>query len=639
MADYIDPKDLLDAYNNGLEGAICDPEDVSKLLGELPMPLFGAAAYQLEFSGEGKLSLPFKSLLKFDPKFGPHEAQETGDCLDPNTIIVSNFCKKVSDINIGDKIYQSDGSFTTVISKQSKWSYEPMLTIRTKGSIPISVTTNHRVLVGRKEEIVEGNVKTKVITKKWIKAAEIKKGDYLITPLNLQVDDLPINPFTTHEDFNWFLGYFLGDGWCDKQQIEITFAGHQTNFFNQCKDFLEQFGFNVKKCDYKGKQTTAFRLRCWCPKLADFLRNISYDNQKNKLFPSWAIGNPDIVRGLVDSDGFYKENKEVFDSTSLSLAYGVYYSYLKMGYKPTINKFHRAKKGAYKDSQSYRVQCIYQKKKNYSFIQDDYLFILVNNIDIEEGPHEVYDIGINSKEHAFLANGIIVHNCVSHATRTSIDGTRAVEIDIKGESEAFIARSATEAIYQSRGHRGQGMSCSGAARYVHQVGGILLRKKYKGVDLSIYDGSVGARHRIPRSILIDEASKHQVKTVSLITTVSEARDALANGYFISVCSNYGFSSRRDKHGIANPRGRWNHAMGWIAGDDTQEIYNETLFLVQNSWGAWNSGPKRHGQPDGSFWIREGVAAGMLAQRGAWVFSNVEGFPAKQLPNYGLGGWV
>ena len=151
-------------------------------------------------------------------------------------------------------------------------------------------------------------------------------------------------------------------------------------------------------------------------------------------------------------------------------------------------------------------------------------------------------------------------DCVSHSTRNAIDITRAVEIDIKGESEDFIVRSATEAIYQSRGHKGQGMTCSGAAKYVHEKGGILLRKDYGKVDLSKYNSSLGARHNIPKSIYIDEASKHQVKTISAITTVEEARDALANGYGISVCSGYGFSSRRDSKGIAKKSGGWAHAM-------------------------------------------------------------------------------
>ena len=222
-------------------------------------------------------------------------------------------------------------------------------------------------------------------------------------------------------------------------------------------------------------------------------------------------------------------------------------------------------------------------------------------------------------------------DCVSHSTRTAVDVTRCHEI-VGGQREDFVARGATEAIYGFRGHGGQGMSCSKAARFVHQDGGILLRKDYGFVDLSVYNSSIGSRWGrtgVPSEVK-QEGQKHQVKTVSLINTVAQARDAIANGYAISVCSGYGFSSRRDKHGIASRSRGWNHAMAWVAMDDSHEIYNETLFLVQNSWGVFNGGPKRFGQPDGSFWIRQKDAEGMLSENGSWVFSDVDGFPPRKV---------
>ena len=223
-------------------------------------------------------------------------------------------------------------------------------------------------------------------------------------------------------------------------------------------------------------------------------------------------------------------------------------------------------------------------------------------------------------------------DCVSHATRNAVDCTRVHEIMEGGEAEAWVARGATEAIYGSRGHGGQGMSCSGAARFVHQKGGILLRKDYGFIDFSKYNSSIGTRwgrSGVPSNVR-EEGAKHQVKTISLIKTVQEARDAIASGYAISVCSGSGFSSRRDKNGIASRSGGWNHAMAWIAVDDSRDIYDETLFLVQNSWGRWNGGPKRFDQPDGSFWIRERDAGHMLSQNGSWVFSDVDGFPARDV---------
>lgn len=231
-------------------------------------------------------------------------------------------------------------------------------------------------------------------------------------------------------------------------------------------------------------------------------------------------------------------------------------------------------------------------------------------------------------------------DCVSHSTRNAVDISRAVEID-NGEAEDFVGRSATEAIYGHRGHRGQGMSCGRAAKFVSSVGGILIRKKYSFADLSRYNAQIGMNwggRGVPREVL-QEAVKHQVKTVSMVHTVEAARDAIANGYAISVCSSQGFSNTRDKNGIASPRGSWAHAMAWIGCDDSRELFNETLFLVQNSWGIWNSGPLRLGQPEGSFWIRESVARRMLAADGSFVFSNIDGFKPRKLDYSVLGSFL
>ena len=56
------PRDILKAYKDGFVGSWCDPKDTDKLLGELPHPLFGAAASNLY--GTGKV---FTSVIFFFP--------------------------------------------------------------------------------------------------------------------------------------------------------------------------------------------------------------------------------------------------------------------------------------------------------------------------------------------------------------------------------------------------------------------------------------------------------------------------------------------------------------------------------------------------------------------------------------------
>lgn len=229
-------------------------------------------------------------------------------------------------------------------------------------------------------------------------------------------------------------------------------------------------------------------------------------------------------------------------------------------------------------------------------------------------------------------------DCVSHYVRNACQCTASVEIDLKGEYEEIPARFATEPIYGYRGHSGQGANCSRLLQFVNSAGGILVRKNYPelGVDLSTYNSRIGSNwggRGVPSNI-VEEAKKHQIKEIHRVSSIEEARDLMVNGYAGGGCSGYGFSSRRDSNGIASRSGSWSHAMAWLGVDDTRERLNEMLFLVQNSWGAWNSGPKwPEDQPDGSFWIRQRDAEGMIRSGGFAHVAMFDGFKARKIPDY------
>jgi hypothetical protein len=667
-------RDLLKAYKEGFVGSYCDPRELDKLLGQLPHPLFGVAAYDLFGSGKGKLALPFKNLLKFDPGFGPSERQVQGDCRKKDALIPSpDFVKKIQDIKIGDRVYAGDGKITKVISTMVKKSLNPMVKIYTKGGLPLEVTSDHKVLAYRFGGFVNNNKKWKrryspgsqneVVKKlglntqhksntvfdarkaELVCASELTEADYLLCPLNIEFDTkIPEDMLLFMGDKNcrWMIGLFLGDGHAKKSSKTLewgctTDEPEIEQRLCNTLDYLDISWNSYFHCKTSKKARKVYTHKI--DVIYDLFKKYFYDENGYKVLPSWAI-NDDVVEGLIDADGNVRKrrnknqsDRQEFTNTSPSLAYGIRFWAINNGFIPTIKSRQRTDKRTGKTNKIvYIVSWNLNKTSRNIWRDNEYLAMPITKVELEEGPHEeVYDIGVENKTHTFIDGcGAVIKNCVSHATRNSVDITRSCEI-INGEREEFIARGATEGIYGSRGHGGEGMTCSGAAKFVHQSGGILLRKKYGEYDLSEYSaiGGKWGRSGVPKD-LVQVANKNKVKTISLINTIEQARDALANGYSISVCSGSGFSSRRDQYGIASRSGGWNHAMSWIAMDDTHEIYKETLFLVQNSWGIWNGGPKRHDQPDGSFWIRERDAAEMLSQNGSWVFSDVDGFPPRKV---------
>lgn len=231
-------------------------------------------------------------------------------------------------------------------------------------------------------------------------------------------------------------------------------------------------------------------------------------------------------------------------------------------------------------------------------------------------------------------------DCTSHAARNAGDISRAVEIDIKGDLEEWIARGATEPIFGARGHNtpGRGMQPARAVQFMHKYG-YLVRKKYTFADLSKYNFQIGNRwggRDGPPKAVRDEAAKHPFRHQARIRSVEEARDAIANGYGVFCGSLYGTDGVRDKRGIWTFNDSFNHAMVWGAVDDGCILTDDLYILVINSWGRWAKGgmPPWGPIPHGAGLIPSRDAEWMIRNGECWVIGDFDGFPARDLPDYG-----
>lgn len=255
-------------------------------------------------------------------------------------------------------------------------------------------------------------------------------------------------------------------------------------------------------------------------------------------------------------------------------------------------------------------------------------------------------------------------DCVAHSTVNAATASIAAEIHagepdevtgvIEGPpeiSDVGIKNGSFSVcpLYWHRRHGGDGWSCSAAARVLTREQGLWVCKDYPelGIDLTRYSGSLCGRYgrSLPPEPIREAGKKHLIRTATEPDSFQEIEDLISNGYGISSCGGEGFSSRRNEDGVSNRRGSWSHAMAYLATDSrpwVKEKYKGEpgLVLVQNSWGkSWISGPRKiHGTsidiPHGSFWARWSD----IRRRYTVAFSGVNGWPARELPDWGSDFW-
>lgn len=238
----------------------------------------------------------------------------------------------------------------------------------------------------------------------------------------------------------------------------------------------------------------------------------------------------------------------------------------------------------------------------------------------------------------------VIGECVSFGFARSVDIVSAVEIALKGESEKYVADCATEWIYgASRVIQGGGRmrnmdgSLGSWAQAAVKENGTLIRKDYgNGIDLTKHSGERAKDWGFKgfpydMEVIADE---HPIQATALVKSYEEARDSIANGYPVAVCSGVGFTMERDSEGFCKRKGSWAHCMAFIAVDDS---HSRPGLLCQNSWGNYLPGPKRHDQPDGSFWVDADTADAMLRQADSYALSNFKGYP-KQVDKLNHNPW-
>ena len=141
-------------------------------------------------------------------------------CLHPDALVLTESgYRPIRSIALGDRVYAGDGRFHPVLDVTSHpYQSSDLVRITAKGgNVPTLASDNHPFLVWRPERIRRRVVGGRV---GWVRADEIRVGDYTMTPLLQEPEE---DPYPDRDEEYWFLfGLYLAQGSLQK-------AGHGEN--------------------------------------------------------------------------------------------------------------------------------------------------------------------------------------------------------------------------------------------------------------------------------------------------------------------------------------------------------------------------------------------------------------------------
>ncbi len=377
------------------------------------------------------------------------------DCLLPDTMIKTiDGYKKIKDIKLGDMVLTHLGNYKKVTNICVKDFDGDIYKVKFKGQVELDITYNHPIYIAS-ENYSRSNQKplnyNKYEKRNWVLPGDIKKKHRCVNiedsipesnnecvnwfelfskSINLSEKNIKTKQIKFDENFAKFLGLFLADGNCYKPnktsyRISITFNKNDTELISEIKEILNNW--NIKWHDrYQNKNgyiisfnnRTFYELLIFC-----------YDKEsKEKVLPFYYKKLGENIKYILEywlkGDGWLckrsgRKEHRIGCSTSLQLALSMRDMALSLGKHSLVNENKRKRYGKVNKNQYWVT--IYEDRPKSSSLKKisnfEYSSVLEKHQKYKY-TGVVYNLEVED-DNSYIANGIVVHNCVMTIVNTT----------------------------------------------------------------------------------------------------------------------------------------------------------------------------------------------------------------------------
>lgn len=359
-------------------------------------------------------------------------------CFPEGTMIMTNKGHKdIKDIVEGDYVLTHNGRYHKVLSTGTKLA--PTRVITGMGHLPIECTDNHPFYARKLSSVWNNDLRRNervLSSHDWIEAKDLTP-EHMIC--NVRPEDNHEWVSLERQEYWYFMGRFLGDGWTYKVRRKKRKNSFQYRVFICCAhdEFDELKGcFDGMGMKYNYvKERTAYKFYICSQELVEFCEKMGKGASQKKVHPDlWeeSIENKkSFLKGYLDADGHISDGKHKFTTTSSELVLGIQQLVMEIyGRHITVTK---SISNEQKDIENRTVN---QKpyyvgtfstnapaKEEAFYDNDNYAWVKGCKGNISTGEWKtVYNIEV-AHDNSYTANNIVVHNCQAWSVAGKQGGT------------------------------------------------------------------------------------------------------------------------------------------------------------------------------------------------------------------------